>query len=217
SSALRPASRGSARSSCRRRTAADRPSPPSRCATPGRPSGSRRSGRSRRWADTGRCSSAFVSSHPQSGNPFGGSYRGGSRMPDGRVVVVTGGSAGVGRATVRAFADNGDDVAILARGGDGLDAAAKEVEAEGRRGCAVDVDVADAGAVEAAAAEVEDALGPIDVWVNCAMTSVFAPFKDVYPDEIRRVTEVDYLGFAYGTKAALNRMLPRDRGVIVQV
>ena len=138
-------------------------------------------------------------------------------MPDGRVVVVTGGSAGVGRATVRAFADNGDDVAILARGGDGLDAAAKEVEAEGRRGCAVDVDVADAGAVEAAAAEVEDALGPIDVWVNCAMTSVFAPFKDVYPDEIRRVTEVDYLGFAYGTKAALNRMLPRDRGVIVQV
>src|SRR5438067_4521736 len=138
-------------------------------------------------------------------------------MPDGRVVVVTGGSAGVGRACVRAFADNGDDVAILARGGDGLDAAAKEVEAEGRRGCAVDVDVADAGAVEAAAAEVERALGPIDVWVNCAMTSVFAPFKDVYPDEIRRVTEVDYLGFVYGTKAALNRMLPRDRGAIVQV
>jgi len=77
--------------------------------------------------------------------------------------------------------------------------------------------VADAAAVEAAAAEITETLGPIDVWVNCAMTSVFAPFKDVEPDEIRRVTEVDYLGFVYGTKAALRRMLPRDRGVIVQV
>ena len=135
----------------------------------------------------------------------------------GRVVVVTGGSAGVGRATVRTFAENGDDVAVLARGNDGLEAAVKEVEAAGRRGLAISVDVADAEAVEAAAARVEQELGPIDVWVNCAMTSVFAPFKDISPAEMRRVTEVDYLGFVYGTKAALNRMLPRDRGVIVQV
>ncbi len=138
-------------------------------------------------------------------------------MPDGRVVVVTGGTAGVGRATVRAFAENGDDVAVLARGRDRLEAAVKEVEAAGRRGHAVSVDVADADAVERAAAEIEEKLGPIDVWVNCAMTSVFAPFKEVEPDEIRRVTEVNYLGFVYGTKAALRRMLPRDRGVIVQV
>src|SRR4051812_11868229 len=147
----------------------------------------------------------------------GAVVEGRSRMPDGRVVVVTGGSAGVGRATVRAFAENGDDVAVLARGNDGLEAAVKEVEAAGRRGLAIGVDVADAEAVEAAAAQVEEELGPIDVWVNCAMTSVFAPFKDISPDEIRRVTEVDYLGFVYGTKAALNRMLARDRGVIVQV
>jgi NAD(P)-dependent dehydrogenase (short-subunit alcohol dehydrogenase family) len=133
------------------------------------------------------------------------------------VVVVTGGSAGVGRATVRAFAERGDSVAVLARGRDGLDAAAKEVEAAGGRALPLSVDVADAAAVEAAAAEIEETLGPIDVWVNCAMTSVFAPFKEVEPDEVRRVTEVDYLGFVYGTKAALRRMLPRDRGVIVQV
>ena len=137
-------------------------------------------------------------------------------MP-GRVVVVTGGTAGVGRATVRAFAENGDDVAVLARGHDGLEATVKEVEAAGRRGHSVSVDVADADAVERAAAEVEEVLGPIDVWVNVAMTSVFAPFKEVEPDEIRRVTEVNYLGFVYGTKAALRRMLPRDSGVIVQV
>ena len=108
-------------------------------------------------------------------------------------------------------------MAILALGQDGLDAAAKEVEAAGGRALAVRVDVADADAVDAAAAEIEATLGPIDVWVNCAMTSVFAPFKDVEPDEARRVTEVNYLGFVYGTKAALRRMLPRDRGVIVQV
>jgi NAD(P)-dependent dehydrogenase (short-subunit alcohol dehydrogenase family) len=138
-------------------------------------------------------------------------------MADGRVVVVTGGSAGVGRACVRAFAERGDDVAILARGEEGLAGAAKEVQAAGRRAAPISVDVADAAAVERAAEEVESTLGPIDVWVNCAMTSVFAPFKDAEPDEVRRVTEVDYLGFVYGTKAALRRMLPRDRGVIVQV
>jgi len=135
----------------------------------------------------------------------------------GRVVVVTGGSAGVGRAAVRMFAEHGDDVAVIARGWDGLDAAAKEVEAAGRRALALSVDVSDAAAVESAAAEVEESLGPIDVWVNCAMTSVFAPFKDAMPEEVRRVTEVDYLGFVYGTKAALDRMLIRDRGVVVQV
>ena len=130
-------------------------------------------------------------------------------MPDGRVVVVTGGSGGVGRATVRAFAEDGADVAILARGREGLDAAAKDVEAAGRRALALSVDVADAAAVEAAATEIEETLGPIDVWVNCAMTSVFAPFKDAEPDEVRRVTEVNYLGFVYGTKAALRPMLAR--------
>jgi NAD(P)-dependent dehydrogenase (short-subunit alcohol dehydrogenase family) len=123
----------------------------------------------------------------------------------------------VGRATVRAFAQHGDDVAVLARGQEGVDAAVKDVQAIGRQALGLSVDVADAGAVEAAASEVEKRLGPIDVWVNCAMTSVFAPFKDAEPSEVRRVTEVDYLGFVYGTKAALTRMLPRDRGVIVQV
>src|SRR4051812_42149777 len=135
----------------------------------------------------------------------------------GRVVVVTGGSAGVGRAAVRAFAEHGDHVAVLARDHDGVAAAAKEVEAAGRHGLGLHVDVADAAAVDGAATTVEQELGPIDVWVNNAMTSVFAPFKDVEPDEFRRVTEVAYLGFVYGTKAALRRMLPRDRGTIVQV
>ena len=123
----------------------------------------------------------------------------------------------MGRATVRAFAEHGDDVAVLARGEEGVEAAVKDVEALGRHALGLWVDVADANAVEDAAAEVEARLGPIDVWVNCAMTSVFAPFKDAEPSEVRRVTEVDYLGFVYGTKAALRRMLPRDRGVIVQV
>src|SRR5947209_7519000 len=141
---------------------------------------------------------------------------GGSAMP-GRVVVVTGGSAGVGRAAVRMFAEHGDDVAVLGRGWDGLDATAKEIEAAGRRALPLSLDVADAAAVESAAAEVEDTLGSIDVWVNCAMTSVFAPFRDAEPEEVRRVTEVDYLGFVYGTKAALTRMQRRDRGVIIQV
>jgi NAD(P)-dependent dehydrogenase (short-subunit alcohol dehydrogenase family) len=135
----------------------------------------------------------------------------------GRVVVVTGGSAGVGRASVRAFAEHGDDVAVLARDADGVQAAVKEVEAAGRRAIGLTVDVADARAIESAAATVEERLGPIDVWVNNAMTSVFAPFKEVEPDEFLRVTEVAYLGFVYGTKAALRRMLPRDRGAIVQV
>jgi len=135
----------------------------------------------------------------------------------GRVVVVTGGSAGVGRAAVRAFADHGDDVGIVARGDEGLDAAAKEVEAAGRRALAVPTDVADPAAVERAAAAVEQELGPVDVWVNNAMTSVFAPFREIEEHEFKRVTEVNYLGFVYGTKAALRRMLARQQGTIVQV
>jgi NAD(P)-dependent dehydrogenase (short-subunit alcohol dehydrogenase family) len=133
------------------------------------------------------------------------------------VVVVTGASAGVGRASVRAFAGRGADVGLLARDSDGLRAAAKEVEELGRRALAVPTDVTDPEQVESAAARVESRLGPIDVWVNNAMTSVFAPFTEIEPEEFRRVTEVTYLGFVHGTRAALRRMLPRDRGTIVQV
>ena len=133
------------------------------------------------------------------------------------VVVVTGASAGVGRACVRAFAARGYDVGLMARGRAGLDAAAKEVAAVGRQAVVVPADVADAPAVEAAAARVEEELGPVDVWVNNAMTSVFAPFVEIDDDEFRRVTEVTYLGYVHGTRAALRRMVPRDSGVIVQV
>ena len=134
-----------------------------------------------------------------------------------RVVVITGASAGVGRATARAFAARGDAVALLARGRDGLDAAEREVRERGGRGLAIPTDVADAAAVDAAAQEVEQDLGPIDVWVNNAMVSVFAAFKDVSATDFRRVTEVTYLGYVHGTMSALRRMLARDRGVIVQV
>jgi len=133
------------------------------------------------------------------------------------VVVVTGASAGVGRATVRAFAARGANVGLLARGSDGLEAARAEVIAAGGRAIAVPTDVADATAVEQAAEAIEQELGPIDVWVNNAMTSVFAPFEEVQPDEFKRVTEVNYLGYVYGTMSALRRMRPRNRGVIVQV
>lgn len=138
-------------------------------------------------------------------------------MFDQRVVVVTGASAGVGRAIVRAFAQAGANVALLARNRDGLEAAAKEVEQAGGRAVVVPVDVADSDAVEAAALEVERELGPIDVWVNNAMTSVFAEFIDVSPDEFRRVTDVTYHGYVNGTRSALRRMLVRGDGVIVQV
>jgi len=137
------------------------------------------------------------------------------RFPE--VVVITGASGGVGRAAVREFASRGADVGLLARDSEGLEAAAKEVEAFGRRAVAVPTDVADPQQVEAAAERIERELGPIDVWVNDAMTSVFAPFTEISPEEFRRVTEVTYLGFVYGTRSALKRMLPRDHGVIVQV
>jgi NAD(P)-dependent dehydrogenase (short-subunit alcohol dehydrogenase family) len=134
-----------------------------------------------------------------------------------RVVVVTGASAGIGRASALAFAERGDRVALLARGTTGLDAAAREVRECGGTALPISVDVSDHEALERAADRVEDELGPIDVWVNNAFTSVFAPFMEIEPEEFRRVTEVTYLGFVNGTRAALRRMLPRDRGVVVQV
>ncbi|KAA6463201.1 SDR family NAD(P)-dependent oxidoreductase [Acidobacteria bacterium AB60] len=133
------------------------------------------------------------------------------------VVVITGASAGVGRATVREFARQGAEVALIARGRDGLEAAAREVEACGGKALVLAVDVADAKQVEAAADEVEQKLGPIDIWVNNAMTSVFSPIKEMTAEEFKRVTEVTYLGYVYGTLAALKYMLPRDRGTIVHV
>ncbi len=134
-----------------------------------------------------------------------------------RVVVVTGASAGVGRAVAEGFASRGDRVALLARGRAGLEGAAAAVEAMGGTALAIPTDVSDYPQVENAAARVEEELGPIDVWVNVAMTSVLAAFVDVEPDEFRRVTEVTYLGYVYGTRAALDRMRPRNRGTIVQV
>jgi NAD(P)-dependent dehydrogenase (short-subunit alcohol dehydrogenase family) len=136
---------------------------------------------------------------------------------NGRTVVVTGASGGVGRATAREFAARGDRVALLARGEKGLDGAAGDVEAAGGQALPISVDVADTDAVEDAAARAERELGPVDVWVNNAFTSVFAPFMEISADEYRRVTDVTYHGFVNGTRAALRRMLPRDRGVIVQV
>jgi NAD(P)-dependent dehydrogenase (short-subunit alcohol dehydrogenase family) len=134
-----------------------------------------------------------------------------------KVVVVTGGSAGVGRAAVRAFAHKGYDVAVLARGTEGLEAARREVEAAGGRGLAIPVDVANPEAVEEAAERTEAELGPIDVWVNNAMVTIFARMQDVKPEEFRRATEVTYLGTVWGTMSALRRMRPRDSGTVVQV
>src|SRR4051794_4503290 len=134
-----------------------------------------------------------------------------------QVVVITGASAGVGRATARAFGREGARVALIARGRAGLEAAAEEVRAAGGEALVVPCDVADAAAVDAAAARVEEAFGPIDVWVNVAMAAVLAEVAETSAEEFRRVTEVTYLGSVHGTQAALARMLPRDRGKIVQV
>ncbi len=134
-----------------------------------------------------------------------------------KVVVITGASAGVGRATAREFAKNGADVALIARGIDGLMGAKREVEREGCRALIFPVDVADAEAVEKAADEIESKLGPIDIWVNNAMCSVFSPISEMKPEEYKRVTEVTYLGQVYGALSALKRMRTRNRGSIVFV
>lgn len=133
------------------------------------------------------------------------------------IVVITGASAGLGRAIVREFARHGAHIGLIARGADGLEAARREVEQMGGRALVLPCDVADEKAIDAAAERVERELGPIDTWVNDAFAGVFAEFKDVRPDEFRRVTEVTYLGQVWGARAALNRMLKRDRGVIVSV
>jgi NAD(P)-dependent dehydrogenase (short-subunit alcohol dehydrogenase family) len=133
------------------------------------------------------------------------------------VVVVTGASGGIGRATARLFAERGDTVALVARGEAGLHGARCDVEALGGTAAAYSVDVADWRALDDVAGTIEQELGEIDVWVNVAFTSVFAPFTEIEPDEFERVTRVTYLGFVNGTRSALDRMLERDRGTIVQV
>ena len=137
--------------------------------------------------------------------------------PENRVALVTGASAGVGRATALALAEHGFDVALLARGEAGLRAAADDVRARGRRAVVLTADVADQPSVEAAADAAEDALGPLDVWVNNAMTTTFAPFTETAPQDFQRAFEVTFLGQVWGTMAALERMRPRDRGSIVNV
>jgi NAD(P)-dependent dehydrogenase (short-subunit alcohol dehydrogenase family) len=135
----------------------------------------------------------------------------------GEVVVITGASGGSGRVTARRFAADGARVGLLARVRRGLEAAAREVAEAGGEALVLPTDVADDSQVEAAASSVEDALGPVDVWVNDAMVTVYAEFLDIEPGEYRRATEVTYLGMVWGTRAALKRMVPRDRGSIVQV
>ena len=134
-----------------------------------------------------------------------------------QIVVVTGASGGVGRATVREFAKCGAQIALLARGVDRLNAAKKEIEDLGGKALVLPTDVAHSEQVEAAAEKTEREFGPIDVWVNNAMTTIFSPFAEIRPDEFKRATEVTYLGCVYGTMAALKRMKGRDRGTIVQV
>ena len=133
------------------------------------------------------------------------------------VVVITGASAGIGRATARAFGRRGARVGLIARGREGLEAAKREIEELGGEALVLPLDVADADAVENAAAQVEEAFGPIDIWINNAMLSVFSPIMEMTPAEFKRVTDVTYLGYVWGTLAALRRMKPRDRGSIVQV
>jgi NAD(P)-dependent dehydrogenase (short-subunit alcohol dehydrogenase family) len=133
------------------------------------------------------------------------------------VVVITGASAGVGRATAHRFARDGARIALLARGSDGLEMAAEEVRELGGEALAIALDVSDADAVEAAAERIEQELGPIDIWINDAMATIFAPVHQISPAEFRRSTEVTYLGTVYGTMAALKRMRARNRGTIVQV
>ncbi len=139
------------------------------------------------------------------------------RSKEPQVVVITGASGGIGRATAREFAKRGATLALLARGEEGLDAAVSEARGLGSRVIGIPADVADYDAVERAAVRVEEELGPIDVWINVAFTNVFSEFWDVTPEEWRRLTDVTYLGYVWGTKAALARMRQRNRGSIVQV
>ncbi len=134
-----------------------------------------------------------------------------------QTVVITGASAGIARATARLYGARGARVGLIARGEAGLDGAAQDVTEAGGQALAVPADVADHAQVDKAATEIEAALGPIDVWINVAFTSVFAPFAEITPEEFRRVTEVSYLGFVNGTMVALSRMRPRNAGTIVQV
>ena len=134
-----------------------------------------------------------------------------------KISVITGASGGIGRAVARKLAARGDAVALLARGEDGLEGAAEDVRRAGGKPLTISVDVADFAAVDDAAERVERELGPIDVWINDAFSSVFAPFTEIDMDEFARTTQVSYLGYVHGTKAALTRMLPRDSGAIVQV
>jgi NAD(P)-dependent dehydrogenase (short-subunit alcohol dehydrogenase family) len=134
-----------------------------------------------------------------------------------QTVVVTGASGGVGRAVARAYGARSASVGLIARGEEGLAAAAEDVEAAGGRALPLPADLADAQAVDACATRVEKEFGPIDVWINDAFSSMFAPFDRIHPDEFRRITEVCYLGFVYGTQVALDRMKPRNHGTIVQV
>jgi NAD(P)-dependent dehydrogenase (short-subunit alcohol dehydrogenase family) len=133
------------------------------------------------------------------------------------VVVITGASAGVGRATAREFGRHGACVGLISRNQERLEAAKREIDESGGRALVLPLDVADAAAIENAAQQVESEFGPIDTWVNNAMTSVFSQIEDMEPEEFKRVTEVTYLGVVYGTLAALKRMRMRDRGTIVQV
>src|SRR5579862_1710012 len=163
-----------------------------------------------------RRSGAF--SPPAAGQPHRTSLRPRKAYPmETQTVVVTGASAGIGRATARLFGQRGARVGLIARGQAGLDGAARDVEEAGGTALAISADVADYDQVVAAARKVEEQLGPIDVWVNVAFTSVFSPFREIAAEEFRRVTEVSYLGFVYGTMAALSVMRPRDHGTIVQV
>ena len=132
-------------------------------------------------------------------------------------VVITGASGGIGRATARLYGERGASVGLIARGDSGLAGAADDVEQAGGKALVLPADVADYAQVEDAARQAEEHLGPIDTWINVAFTSVFAPFAEITPEEYRRVAEVSYLGFVYGTMVALSRMRPRDRGTIVQV
>jgi NAD(P)-dependent dehydrogenase (short-subunit alcohol dehydrogenase family) len=138
-------------------------------------------------------------------------------MTQPRVALVTGASAGVGRATAIGLAEHGFDVALLARGRTGLEAAAQQVEGRGRRALVIPADVAEYQAVDAAASRAEEELGPIDVWINDAMTTSFSPLSATAPDDFRRAIEVTFLGQVWGTMAALQRMRPRDRGTVVNV